>query len=361
MRLALLAAIVLTFTSTTQAQDIVLFQDDFEAGLGNWTSINTGSLGSLWHLQDAAAPCSSLVTPFPSGTKAAWFGGAPGCSFDANTGGWSWFDGVLQQTSVLALPATTGTIRLSLRTSSQGENDLVWDRRSVHALLDGEVWFSPHAAPTLQGNLLSSPWRTAVFDLTPYAGHDVRLAFEFWSGDSWSNSGYGWFIDDVKVEILDAPAFTFCAGDGIQLACPCNNPGDPGRGCASSFDARGALIQADGSSSLSAETLTITASEVSPGFVTFFSSPLVNQQGGLAEFGDGVRCIASNITRIAGGFPVSGATTIPLAGGAPVSAQMLVLAPGEKRCVQALYRDALSFCTPATFNVTNGLMLTWRP
>jgi hypothetical protein len=359
MRTPLAAVIVLSLTPALHAQSTLIFEDNFESGLGNWTSIDTGSLGSLWHLQDAAAPCSSLVTPFPSGTKAAWFGQPPGCSIDA--GPVHWHDGALLQTTGVPLPVTAGSIRLSFRTSSQGEDDLFWDQRRVHVMFEGQAFAPPHGHATRQGNLLSSPWRTAVFDLTRFAGGTIRLGFDFWSGDEVGNTGYGWFIDDVRIEILDVPAFTFCAGDGIQLSCPCGNVGDPGRGCANSFDARGALIQAGGTPSVSADTLTITASEVSPAFVTFFSSPVPGHQGGLAEFGDGVRCIASSITRIQGGWPVNGVTTIPLAGGAPVSTQMLVLAPGDRRCIQALYRDAPSFCTPATFNVSNGLMLTWRP
>jgi len=34
---------------------------------------------------------------------------------------------------------------------------------------------------------------------------------------------------------------------------------------------------------------------------------------------------------------------------------------GDVRTYQVWYRNAAAFCTPATFNLSNGLRTTWRP
>ncbi|MBL8860284.1 MAG: hypothetical protein JNL28_17375 [Planctomycetes bacterium] len=368
MRLTFLCTFALALTTSVRAQGTILFQDDFESGLSNWSTINTSpwaGLPSIWHIQNAADVCSA--TPFPSGTHAAWFGhaytnfqGQLLCGF-GHSDGWSWNDGVLQQTATIALPVTNGSIRLSFRTLSEAEDDLFWDQRRVHVFQDGAGYQAFEFTPTtMLGKLVSSGWRTAVYDLTRFAGHDVRIAFEFWAGDSGYNDLLGWFIDDVKIEVVDEPALVFCAGDGQMQWCPCGNSGDAGRGCANSFDARGGKLAAAGTPSLTADTLTLTATEVSPAVMTLFAAPTAGPFGGLDHFGDGVRCIYSNIVRITG-YPANGMVQVPASGGANLSTQMLVSTPGSQRFIQGLYRDAPNFCTSATFNVTNGLMLTWRP
>lgn len=365
MRHFVLLAAVLLSPSKLQAQTTVLYSEDFESGMGAWntTITNLQSVGTLWHVESSTSTCGSLAAPFPSGTQAAWFGSPSDCTFD--TGTWSWFDGILQQNAVVSLPQTSGVIQLSFRSYSQGEDDGVWDRRSLHVMLDGASWqivpsLPTTPAPTSQGNVFSSTWRTVVYDLTSFAGHDIRLGFEFWAGDSWANYALGWLIDDVRLEVLDASAITFCAGDGIQRSCPCSSVGDPGRGCSNSFDPRGAWLQASGSASLSSDTLVLTASEISPAVVTFFAGPIQTAQAGGSTFGDGLRCVVGSVTRITA-VPVNGVAHVPAASGLPLSARMLVTSPGERRSIQAIYRDSPSFCTTATYNLTNGLMVTWRP
>jgi len=57
---------------------------------------------------------------------------------------------------------------------------------------------------------------------------------------------------------------------------------------------------------------------------------------------------------------VAGASTLPPPSGAPLRVLGQVVAPSE-RVYQVWYRDAASFCTPSTFNLTNGVRITWRP
>jgi hypothetical protein len=57
---------------------------------------------------------------------------------------------------------------------------------------------------------------------------------------------------------------------------------------------------------------------------------------------------------------VGGSSQYPGAGNQPVSVKGAVTAPGT-RSYQTWYRNAAAFCTPSTFNLTNGLSVTWLP
>jgi hypothetical protein len=50
-------------------------------------------------------------------------------------------------------------------------------------------------------------------------------------------------------------------------------------------------------------------------------------------------------------YPESGNPTMSVAGGVPAN--------GGLRTYQFWYRNIASFCTPATFNLTNGLAVQW--
>ena len=341
-----LALSLLALTPALHAQT-VLFRDDFESGLSNWTA------ETLWHLQPSTDPCSAPAVPFPSGTHALWFGNSQTCILAGPNG--AWFDGFVEQVAPVFLPPGSDTIRLSLRSTSQAEDDGFWDRRTVWMLVDETgSWIS-------LGNILSSTWQTPVFDLTRWAGHSVRLRLEFWTGDGWDNDGFGWFVDDVAIETSTNPGIVFCSGDGTGPRCPCNNVSGPGRGCPTSFDPQGALLAASGSASFSNDTLVLQASSVSQSAVTFFATTHSSVFGSTPTFGDGLRCADGTAIR-ARAFPKpAGMAQIPMSGDLPLGQRFNVTAIDPTRYIQALYRNAAPFCTSATFNLTNGLIVTWRP
>jgi hypothetical protein len=57
---------------------------------------------------------------------------------------------------------------------------------------------------------------------------------------------------------------------------------------------------------------------------------------------------------------VAGASHYPLAGDPHVSVRG-GCAAGDVRTYQVWYRNAAAFCTPSTFNLTNGTQVTWAP
>lgn len=154
----------------------------------------------------------------------------------------------------------------------------------------------------------------------------------------------------------------FCFGDGTGTACPCTNSGSPGHGCASSSIAAGGLLVGSGvpGASGATDTLILTASDI-PGPALFFqgTSPFA---GGLGiTFGDGLLCAGGTIVRLGVVFPTGttasypgGLTPLPIHTAGGTSA-------GDVRHYQAWYRDAATFCTSFTYNLTQGLTLTWLP
>jgi hypothetical protein len=66
------------------------------------------------------------------------------------------------------------------------------------------------------------------------------------------------------------------------------------------------------------------------------------------------------VIRLGAKLNVQGGSQYPGAGDARISVRGAVSAPGL-RTYQCWYRNAAPFCTPFTFNLTNGWEITWLP
>jgi hypothetical protein len=160
--------------------------------------------------------------------------------------------------------------------------------------------------------------------------------------------------------VCGTPSTPFCDGSAVGTACTvCGNNGAPGNGCANSGFAVGGNLASSGFASVGADSLTLTATNITgPGL--FF------QGNGLAAspipFGDGMLCAAVGIIRLGVVFPSGGSATYPggltpnpiTVGGGPIN-------PGDIKHYQCWYRDAIVFCTASTFNLTQGVSLQWVP
>lgn len=156
----------------------------------------------------------------------------------------------------------------------------------------------------------------------------------------------------------DIAGVAYCSGDGSGSACPCGNAGASGHGCASSIFAMGARLGTLGCASVSADTLVLAGSEMPDSSALYFQGT-TQQNGGLGSvFGDGLRCAAGTLTRLGTKTNVAGTSHYPDVGDPPVSVRGLVTSPGL-RMYQVWYRNAAAFCTPATFNLTNGWQVSW--
>lgn len=160
--------------------------------------------------------------------------------------------------------------------------------------------------------------------------------------------------------VVAEPPYTTCTGAGGVGTCPCGNTGAPGNGCASSFQPAGANLAASGTASISSDSLTLTATNVSVAAATLFQgtqSPSTTFQ----TFGDGRRCVGGSVLRMGTVFAPGGLVSYP-AGVAPaLSVTGVIPSAGGVRAYQVWYRDSPAFCTSATFNLTNGVVVRWTP
>jgi hypothetical protein len=147
----------------------------------------------------------------------------------------------------------------------------------------------------------------------------------------------------------------YCFGDGSGTACPCGNNGAAGNGCASSVNPNGANLSTSGNSNLANDTLVLLGSGMPNSSCLYFQGTTQIS----AAFGDGLRCAGGSVIRLATKTNVGGASQYPSAGNPPVSVKGAVSAPGT-RTYQTWYRNAAVFCTPSTFNLTNGVLITWQ-
>jgi hypothetical protein len=151
----------------------------------------------------------------------------------------------------------------------------------------------------------------------------------------------------------------FCFGDGTSTPCPCGNASAIGdkEGCLSSL-AIGGKLTANGNASVSNDTLGLTGTRMPNSSALYFQG--TTDAGTGLVFGDGLRCAAGAVIRLATKANRAGASEYPEAGNSTISVKGLV-APGDSRTYQVWYRNAAAFCNPQGFNLTNGVRVLWAP
>jgi hypothetical protein len=164
---------------------------------------------------------------------------------------------------------------------------------------------------------------------------------------------------DALILKLSRTAVEYCFGDGSSSSCPCANASAPEQhsGCANSL-ALGARLVDKGASSLADDTLVLEGSQMPNGDALYFQGTNSISAGAGEPFGDGLSCVGGTLIRLGSRTNIAGASRFPDVGDPSVSMRGLVTIPGT-RTYQAWYRDASVFCTTATFNFSNGLLITW--
>jgi hypothetical protein len=125
-------------------------------------------------------------------------------------------------------------------------------------------------------------------------------------------------------------------------------------------NAAGANLAANGSASLASDSITLTSTGTPNASVLFFQGTQRVNGGAGTIFGDGLRCVAGAVTRLGTSSASAGEARVPTPLDPPVSTLGAIAAPGTFH-YQVWYRNAADFCTASTFNLTNGLSLTWTP
>jgi hypothetical protein len=98
-----------------------------------------------------------------------------------------------------------------------------------------------------------------------------------------------------------------------------------------------------------------------PDGIALFVQGTSRENGGSGTvYGDGLRCVGGSLRSVAAVPSARGSCSYPRSGNPSVSHRGQVETPGT-RTYQLLYRDNARFCTPATFNLSNGIEIVWGP
>jgi hypothetical protein len=195
-----------------------------------------------------------------------------------------------------------------------------------------------------------------------YSGGGARLHYF----TVWDRANFQFGTADVEGALFDGLpggcAMPFCFGDGSATACPCGNSGASGNGCANSADPNGGNLTWSGNPQVSADSFVLSASGLPHGGTGLFFQGAFPAGGFYGSvFGDGIRCITTAIHRIGPKSNPNGTSQYPESGDAAISLKGAIPAGGALVFYQLWYRNAGSFCTPAPFNLTNGLEVIWAP
>lgn len=190
------------------------------------------------------------------------------------------------------------------------------------------------------------------WDLSSFA--DTILTYRIDWVSSAPNSSLATVLLDVR---MDCPTgIAQCFGDGSAGACPCANTGAVGNGCANSVNVAGANLAATGTASIAFDSVVLTGSGMPNSSCLYF-------QGTTAittPFGDGLRCVGGQVIRLGTATNAAGSSQYPALGQQLVSVRGAVTA-SDVRLYQAWYRNAATFCTASTFNLSNAFQITWAP
>lgn len=204
----------------------------------------------------------------------------------------------------------------------------------------------------------------ATQDLAPFLiGHQsIAGGIDFGNGGAQLYVANGAGAGSDSIVILNRSFANEACGTQIGASgCPCANPGAVGHGCANSLPgSTGALLTTTGVARSSADTLVLHASGMPPGTSALFfqgtSSPTTP-----APFGDGVRCVGGTIVRLGTHSSPDGTAIYPAVGDQPIHVRGNIPPAIARRFYQTWYRNAASFCTSATFNLTNVTTVDWIP
>jgi hypothetical protein len=230
---------------------------------------------------------------------------------------------------------------------------------------DGSTWWplAGGVAGATPANDTTVAWRIAAFDEDDAGPIPPAL----YVGGDFTSAGGLPSATLARFFTCSTPVTSFCAGDGTIHACPCNNSGATGHGCANSGNAAGALLSATGDTGVSGDSLALTVSGETGNVTSVFL------QGSTAIapvlYGDGLRCVGGSLKRLYIKTASAGVVTAPLQNDARITTRSAALGDpilaGQVRQYQVYFRDSVaSFCptpTGANFNISNGLKVAWGP
>ena len=316
-------------------QRVQVFFDDFESDLG-WTHASYGDTSNSqddWQRGVSAAKAGDATTAFSGSTiwgtdigQGNWNG-----AYQGNVHTW------LRSPLIDCSDAVNST--LSFRRWLTIE-DSSFDKARVR--VNGTlVWTNSSTA-----NTVDTSWQQMELDISFWADGNPSVQIEFELQTDAGLQFGGWCIDDVELFYI-APADAGCI-DPVNYCTTSPNSAGPG-----------ALISANGSTSVAANSMTlIVAAAPANQFGVFFYGP----EQDAVPFGQGTLCVGAGSTGLIRITPaqqtdfLGTATRILDFGAAPFDSGPGAVLPGEEWHFQFWYRDP-----GFGFNLSNALSVTLCP
>lgn len=210
---------------------------------------------------------------------------------------------------------------------------------------------------------LGGPWTGGYVQGVTHALHPVTVGT---AGSITVETSGASIVSGVQLVRHDTPYESYCPTGALgSPPCPCGNEGNLGRGCGNSVTSAGARLGATGiaSSTTANDTFRLVADGLPNGPALFFQGT-AQVSGGPVAFGDGLRCVAGVVTRLAVVSASGNVASFPPPSVPPGSNALSLLggvSAGSVLHYQAWYRDTGAYCTPNTFNLTNAIRTTWAP
>ena len=193
--------------------EVVVYLEDFEDGMGGWTHYDGTLPASMWHLDD-------FITP--DGTGLSWWMGDPELGGYINhlyvvldtpeitvpTGGHLTFDMTYRcEEPAGAEPPYDGWDGCNIRISTNGGTSWTVLENGTPAYTNQSLYsfgFEHGEGPNVPGWCGFGPgWQEADFDLSAYAGQDVMIRFAFASDPAYCTqddaSMFGFAVDNISL------------------------------------------------------------------------------------------------------------------------------------------------------------------
>ncbi|MBK7878361.1 MAG: hypothetical protein IPJ77_22125 [Planctomycetes bacterium] len=331
-----------------------VLDDHFQTDLG-WTASVSGATAGLWQ---RGVPVNDPNTTFD---PPADFDGSGQCWLTGNTTGNSDVDGGSVILTSPAIDLTGSGQQLSyaywLRLSNTNGTDMLRVEVSSNGTSGPWVTVATHTSD-------ASTWRTNTVDTATMTSAGVAFTANMRVRVTVNDGGTagtveGAFDAFVASRVLcTSTAGSFCRGDGGGGACPCANVGFSGRGCANSVWAQGGGLVATGTPSVAGDTVTLASSSMTGATCVFFQG---DAQMAPVVVDDGLGCVTGSVIRLGTKAVSTNSSSYPQGGDLSISVRGAIPPAGATRYYQCFYRNAASFCTAATSNRTNGVVLTWLP
>lgn len=348
-----------TRSATVYTGTIIAFADNFETNMG-WTTSVAGATTGAW---ERGVPVNDPGWAYDPTSDSDGSGqcfltmNSPG-NTDVDNGSVTLTSPTIDMSSgsptidydfYLTLTVADGVDRLLVE-ANDNNGVGAWTQIALHTTDGANTW----RHNTIAGSTL------VTLGVPPTATMKIR----FTANDGGTQSIVEAGLDAFRVTspTCSANLSAFCFGDGIDplvtTPCPCANYGAAGHGCANSIDANGALLAASGTTN--PDTIVLACSSM-PTTVTSIYLQGDGLVAGGTLFGDGVRCAGGTLIRLGSKTNAGGASQYPQGGDLSVSTKGLVTpGSGATRYYQTYYRNSLaSFCPTETFNVSNGVSITW--